>query len=83
MQRAKQLLAFINKNYDTLAFARRWLDRAGQVFFFLSIFRVSMFLFLICVQEKYLMALKNLVDVGIVEAHPPLCDVKVFYILLS
>lgn len=30
-------------------------------------------------QTKYLMALKNLCDVGIVGAHPPLCDVKGSY----
>jgi len=27
---AKQLLAYINKKYDTLAFCRRWLDEDGQ-----------------------------------------------------
>ena len=30
-------------------------------------------------QTKYLMALKNLCDVGIVSAYPPLCDVKGSY----
>lgn len=30
MQKAKQLLGHINKTYDTLAFCKRWLDRAGQ-----------------------------------------------------
>ena len=27
--KAKQLLNFIDKNFDTLAFCRRWLDRGG------------------------------------------------------
>ena len=30
MATAKQLLQFINKEFDTLAFCRRWLDRGGQ-----------------------------------------------------
>jgi len=60
MASAKSLLAFINKNFDTLAFCRRWLDRGGQ--------------------SKYLMALKNLGEVGIVQPYPPLCDVKGCYV---
>ncbi|KAF2325656.1 hypothetical protein GH714_032278 [Hevea brasiliensis] len=46
LPRAKQLLATINKNFSTLAFCRRYLDRLGET--------------------KYLMALKNLCDAGIV-----------------
>ena len=53
LPKAKQLLHFINKNFDTLAFCRRWIDRAGE--------------------EKYLLALRNLCDVGIVQPYPPLC----------
>ena len=30
-------------------------------------------------ESKYLMALKNLCDVGIVDAYPPLCDIKGCY----
>jgi methionyl aminopeptidase len=56
---AKQLLAYINKNYGTLAFARRWLDQDGQV--------------------RHLAALKQLVDAGLVNAYPPLCDIKGSY----
>ena len=59
LPKAKQLLHFINKNFDTLAFCRRWIDRAGE--------------------EKYLLALRNLCDVGIVQPYPPLCDVKGCY----
>ncbi|KAH9782407.1 methionine aminopeptidase 2B [Citrus sinensis] len=47
LPRAKQLLATINKNFSTLAFCRRYLDRLGET--------------------KYLMALKNLCDTGIVQ----------------
>ena len=31
-------------------------------------------------QERYLMALRNLCDIGIVQAYPPLCDVKGSYV---
>lgn len=47
LPRAKQLLATINKNFSTLAFCRRYLDRLGET--------------------KYLMALKNLCDSGVVQ----------------
>jgi len=60
MAKAKSLLAHINKQFDTLAFCRKWLDQQGQ--------------------EKYLMALKNLCDVGIVQPYPPLCDIKGSYV---
>ena len=49
LPRAKQLLATINKNFSTLAFCRRYLDRLGE--------------------SKYLMALKNLCDAGIVQVN--------------
>ena len=54
--KSKQLLYTIEKNFGTLAFCRRWLDRLGQT--------------------RYLMALKDLCDKGIVAPYPPLCDVK-------
>ncbi|KAG6491376.1 hypothetical protein ZIOFF_052716 [Zingiber officinale] len=60
LPRAKQLLVTINKNFSTLAFCRRYLDRLGET--------------------KYLMALKNLCDTGIVQPYPPLCDVKGSYV---
>jgi len=59
LPKAKQLLNVINKNFDTLAFCRRWIDRIGE--------------------DKYLLALRNLCDVGIVQPYPPLCDVKGCY----
>ncbi|KAI4202194.1 MAG: hypothetical protein LQ350_002709 [Teloschistes chrysophthalmus] len=56
---ARTLLNSINKNFGTLPFCRRYLDRLGH--------------------EKYLLGLNNLVSSGIVEAYPPLCDVKGSY----
>lgn len=55
----RALLAHINKNHHTLAFARRWLDEEGQ--------------------PKHLMALKGLVDSGIIRPYPPLVDTKGCY----
>jgi methionyl aminopeptidase len=57
--KAKALLNTITKNFGTLAFCRRYLDRLGET--------------------KYLMGLKNLVDSGLVNAYPPLCDNKGAY----
>jgi methionyl aminopeptidase len=58
--KAKSLLHFILKTYDTLAWCRKWLDKAGET--------------------KHLLALKNLVDNGIVEPYPPLCDNRGSYV---
>ncbi|KAJ2938241.1 hypothetical protein O0L34_g17583 [Tuta absoluta] len=59
LQSSKQLLNTINKNFGTLAFCKRWLERAGA--------------------SRYAMALKDLCDKGVVDAYPPLCDVKGCY----
>ncbi|KAL2059118.1 hypothetical protein ABVK25_000410 [Lepraria finkii] len=56
---ARILLNTIMKNFGTLPFCRRYLDRLGH--------------------DKYLLGLNNLVSSGIVEAYPPLCDVKGSY----
>ena len=56
---AKSLLRSIDKNFGTLPFCRRYLDRLGH--------------------EKYLLGLNNLVQAGIVQDYPPLCDVKGSY----
>ncbi|KAL1960261.1 hypothetical protein VTO42DRAFT_8804 [Malbranchea cinnamomea] len=56
---AKSVLNTITKNFGTLPFCRRYLDRLGQ--------------------EKYLLGLNNLVSSGIVDAYPPLCDIKGSY----
>lgn len=57
--RARSLLSTIDRNFGTLAFCRRFLDRLGE--------------------EKYLMGLRNLIDSGIVNPYPPLCDQKGCY----
>uniref|UniRef100_A0A1D1Y7E7 Methionine aminopeptidase 2 n=1 Tax=Anthurium amnicola TaxID=1678845 RepID=A0A1D1Y7E7_9ARAE len=57
--KAKSLLNTITKNFGTLPFCRRYLDRIGET--------------------KYALALKNLVDSGIVESYPPLVDIKGSY----
>ncbi|XP_026328259.1 methionine aminopeptidase 2 [Hyposmocoma kahamanoa] len=59
LQSSKQLLNLINKNFGTLAFCKRWLERAGAT--------------------RYAMALKDLCDKGVVDAYPPLCDIKGCY----
>lgn len=56
---AKRLLKSIDKNFGTLPFCRRYLDRLGH--------------------EKYLLGLNNLVQSGIVQDYPPLCDIKGSY----
>ncbi|KAI9801358.1 MAG: hypothetical protein M1825_003337 [Sarcosagium campestre] len=56
---AKSLLNTITKNFGTIPFCRRYLDRLGQ--------------------DKYLLGLNNLVSSGVVEAYPPLCDIKGSY----
>ncbi|KAI9241940.1 methionyl aminopeptidase [Podila verticillata NRRL 6337] len=56
LPKAKSLLQTINKEFGTLPFCRRYLDRIGE--------------------QKYVLALRNLVDAGIVDAYPPLCDIK-------
>ncbi|KFA74792.1 hypothetical protein S40288_06621 [Stachybotrys chartarum IBT 40288] len=56
---AKSLLNVINKNFGTLPFCRRYLDRLGQ--------------------DKYLLGLNSLVNAGVVESYPPLCDKKGSY----
>ena len=50
----------LDRNFGTLAFCRRFLDRIGET--------------------KYLMALKNLCDNGIIQPYPPLVDVAGSYV---
>mmetsp|Transcript_8881 Transcript_8881/g.11067 ORF Transcript_8881/g.11067 Transcript_8881/m.11067 type:complete len:526 (+) Transcript_8881:210-1787(+) len=72
MPKSKKLLAHINKTFGTLAFCRRWLERDDGGSFAVNGSNGK--------QEKYLGALKNLCDVGIVQAYPPLCDIKGSYV---
>ena len=37
LQRSKQLLNTINKNFSTLAFCRRWLDRLGETRYLMAL----------------------------------------------
>ena len=71
LPRSKKLLAHINKTFGTLAFCRRWLERADGGSLTVNGSKGK--------QEKYMGALKNLCDVGIIQAYPPLCDVKGCY----
>ena len=72
MQSSKRLLAHINKTFGTLAFCRRWLEREDGGSSFVHPTGGAK-------QEKYMGALKNLCDLGIVQAYPPLCDTKGSY----
>lgn len=56
---AKSLLRSIDKNFGTLPFCRRYLDRLGH--------------------DKYLLGLNSLVQNGILNDYPPLCDIKGSY----
>lgn len=73
MASAKRLLAHIDKTFGTLAFCRRWLERPDGGSATVNGPQGGK-------QEKYLGALKNLCDVGIVQPYPPLCDVKGSYV---
>lgn len=76
---AKKLLNVINKNFGTIPFCRRYLDRLGQEKYLLGV----------CVggcgscgnelKANSVLQLNNLVSNGIVEAYPPLCDKKGSY----
>jgi len=72
LPKSKKLLAHINKTFGTLAFCRRWLERPDGGSFTINGTNGK--------QEHYLAALKNLCDVGIVNAYPPLVDIKGSYV---
>lgn len=57
--RARELVGSIKKNFGTLPWCRRYLERAGE--------------------DKYLLALNQLVRAGVVEDYPPLVDVSGSY----
>ena len=88
---AKKLLSHINKTFGTLAFCRRWLEREDGGSFTVNgrevCFICRMYYFCVVInlnaqgkQEKYMAALKNLCDVGLVVPYPPLCDVRGSYV---
>lgn len=72
LPRSKKLLSHINKTFGTLAFCRRWLERPDGGSTAVNGLSGNK-------QEKYMGALKNLCDVGIIQPYPPLCDVKGCY----
>jgi len=67
LPRSQELLRHIEKTFKTLAFCRRWLERPDGGSFHVNKNEGK--------QERYLGALKNLCDVGLVTPYPPLCDV--------
>jgi hypothetical protein len=58
MAKSKQLLQHINKTFGTLAFCRRWLERDDGGSFAVNGNKGK--------QERYIGALKNLCDAGVV-----------------
>ena len=73
LPRSKALLSHIDKTFGTLAFCRRWLERPDGGSATVNGTSGS------GRQERYLGALKNLCDVGLVEAYPPLVEPKGSY----
>eukprot|EP00924_Labyrinthula_sp_SR-Ha-C_P009794 snap_masked-scaffold_117-processed-gene-0.0-mRNA-1 protein AED:0.03 eAED:0.03 QI:0/-1/0/1/-1/1/1/0/492 len=71
-QGAKKLLNHINKTFGTLAFCNRWLVREDGGSFTVNGNNGK--------QQRYLGALKQLCDAGIVDPIPPLVDVKGSYV---
>jgi methionyl aminopeptidase len=72
LDRSKSLLNHIDKTFSTLAFCRRWLERDDGGSTTVNGPTGAK-------QEKYLGALKNLCDLGVVNAYPPLVDIKGSY----
>jgi len=70
--KAKQLFTDIKKTFSTLAFCRRWLERPDGGSTFINGPTGAK-------QERYLGALKNLCDSGLVNPFPPLVDIKGSY----
>ena len=72
LPRSKKLLAHINRTFGTLAFCRRWLERSDGGSFEVNGVGGQ--------QSRYVGALKNLCDVGILQAYPPLVDARGSYV---
>ena len=82
VQSAKGLLRSIEKNFGTLPFCRRYLDRLGHEKYLLGVSRTLVSFSSIRLLQYELnvcLQLNNLVQSGIVEDYPPLCDVKGSY----
>lgn len=77
---ARSLLNTITKNFGTLPFCRRYLDRLGQDKYLLGVRADPVDAGPPAVAVTDLPGqLNNLVSSGIVEAYPPLCDIKGSY----
>ena len=72
MPASKKLLGHIKRTFGTLAFCRRWLERDDGGSYTVNKDKGK--------QTRYLGALKNLVDNGIVRAYSPLCDERGSYV---
>ena len=73
---AKSLLKTINKNFGTLPFCRRYLDRLGESKYLLAV-RFCVALEVATIAHQHLWdKLNHLVAQGVVHDYPPLCDKK-------
>lgn len=77
MESANKLLKVIDKNFGTLPFCRRYLDRLGQEKYLLGVSALYYIYWVFKVANN--LQLKNLVDNGIVTDYPPLVDKKGSY----
>lgn len=66
LQKSRMLLNHISKTFGTLAFCRRWLDRPDGGSYTVNKHNGK--------QENYMGALNNLVELGVIDPYPPLCD---------
>lgn len=73
LQIARNLLNTINKEFGTLPFCRRYLDRVGEKTHLLAVSFCNPLAFVIVITDCS--QLRNLVDAGIVRDYPPLSDV--------
>ena len=82
---AKSLLKSINKNFGTLPFCRRYLDRVGESKYLLAVSIPEYLCFFFFFRKRStsdgwlawrIMQLNHLVQQGIVQDYPPLCDVR-------
>ena len=72
LPRAKQLLAHVDRTFGTLAFCRRWLERDDGGSAAVNGSSGGR-------QDKYVGALRHLCEAGLVNAYPPLVDVRGSY----
>lgn len=85
LPKAKQLFNTITKNFGTLPWCRRYLDRIGESKYlseFLASFDMSVWgnnEANLVPRPRPIVSLKALVDSGAVTAYPPLVDVKGSY----